>query len=427
MLSQQIKDSGSLLDSVDAVRNWRALALLLVTLVAAALVMGLGSLLAGVSLFFVFLFMLAAYAVMFYGANAVGMMMMDEARGLPSRPMGAALAQALSSSHRLILVFLLVGALYVVGLIALALVLLLCKIPFLGPVLYAFVFPVAVVVAGVAMFALPTVVFPLSAPAIWNGAGTLQCVSQLLAIARRKLLMVLILMVAVTFIAGVVAFLIGSILFAGTVTVAGMSAPILGGMGGMGALMMGGAMGMGGMGGAGMGHAVAAGIGGGMLFAAAFTLPGLVYLRGASTVYLRAVEGLDLAAEQAVMDERIAAARAKAGAVQEQVRARAQQAAERARAATEPPRPAPVPAPAPVAPAAPAGTPPAAPPVPATSFPSTVQASPPTYAPPPVFTPPPTPDFGATPAPAALLRCPACTAVVQPDDTFCGDCGHKLT
>ena len=56
MLSQQIKDSGSLLDSVDAVRNWRALALLLATLVAAALVMGLGSLLAGVSLFLVFLF-----------------------------------------------------------------------------------------------------------------------------------------------------------------------------------------------------------------------------------------------------------------------------------------------------------------------------------------------------------------------------------
>ena len=424
MLSQQIKDTGALLDSVDAVRNWRALALLLATLVAAALVMGVGSLLAGVSFFLVFLFVLAAYAVVFYGANAVGMMMMDEARGLPSRPMGEALAQSLATSHRLILVFLLVFAAYVVGLIALALVLLLCKIPFLGPVLYTFVFPVAVVIAGIAMFALPTVVFPLSAPAIWNGAGALQCVSQLLAIARQRLLMVLILMVAVTFLAGVVAFLIGSILFAGTVTVAGMSAPILGGMAGMGALSMGG-MGMAGMGG--MGHAIAAGIGGGMLFAAAFTLPGLVYLRGASTVYLRAIDGLDLVAEQAAMDERLAAARAKAGAVQEQVRARARQAADRARAATDAPAPMPAPPPAPAtSPAYPA--PPVAPgsASPAGStFPATVQVGPPTYAPPPVFTPPPTP--GGGPASTVAPRCPTCAAAVQVDDTFCGECGHKLT
>ena len=59
--------------------------LLLVTLVAGALVAGIGTLLSSVSFFFVFVFALLAWAVVFYGANAVGMMVMDEARGERSR------------------------------------------------------------------------------------------------------------------------------------------------------------------------------------------------------------------------------------------------------------------------------------------------------------------------------------------------------
>lgn len=367
MLSQQIKDSSTLLDSIDAMRNWRAVVLMLITLVAAGMVMGLGTLLAGISYVFVALFGLAAYAVVFYGANAVGMMLMDEAQGQPSRPIVDAVLHSLATSHRLLLVYASIGGLYLAALLALALILLVCMIPLLGPLLYAVVFPVAVVLFGVALFALPTVVFPLSAPSVWAGATTRECVSQLIAIARRRLMLVVVLMLAVAFLAGMVALLIGSILFVGVAVTAGVSAPILGNVDGMGNF---------GMGSAGA-HAAAAGFGGSVLFAAAFTLPGLVYLRGASTVYLRALDGLDLASEQADVDAHLDYARHKARAMQEQAQAKAQQVAERARSAA-------------------AG--------------ASSDANP-------------TPSASAAPA---SLKCPQCATAVAPADTYCAACGTSL-
>lgn len=389
MLSQQIRSSASLLDSVDAVRNWRAVALMMVTLAAAVLVAAVGFALARLSFVFTALFVLAAYGVAFYGANAVGMMMMDEAHGQPSRPPMAALLSSLATSHRLILLLLLVGALYLVGFLALALVLFLCKIPVLGPLLYTVVFPVSVVVVGIALFAVPTVIFPLAAPAIWSGGGVLSSLSQLSAIARQRLIMVLLLMVAVAFIAFFVGSLIGAILFSGAATTALLSLPILGKGGFSPEMLMGGMMGMGGMGGmgggGGGGHAFAALVGGGLLFAAGFTLPGLVYLRGACTVYLRAIDGLDLAAEQAAFEEKLAAAREKARNVQAQAQAAAQQYAQRNE----------TPPSAPVAPAlAPTPAPAAAP-------------------------------VAATPV-ALATHCPACNGEVAADDRFCGHCGHSL-
>jgi len=367
MIAQQIKNSGSLLDSIDAIRNWRAVCLLLATFVCMALVLAFGGLLAQISYFLTALFMLAAYAIFFYGANAVGMMMMDEARGGEARPAMAAVTDSLAISHRLILVFLLLGVLYLAGFLVLAIVLIICKIPFIGPVLYTAVFPIAVVVFGLALFAVPTVVFPLSAPAIWGGARTVECISQLLAIARKRLVMVLLLMVAVSLIATVVGMLIGAILFTGVGATALVSVPILGGMPGVIPGM--GSMGLVGtvMAGAGGGHAVAAMIGGGLLFGVAFTLPGMVYLRGTSTVYLRAIDGLDLASEQSAMDDKIAAASAKARDLQTRAQAAAQAVAQK-------------------------------------------------YAQPPAAS--------AEPAPA--LHCPQCKAPVLAADAFCAECGHKL-
>ena len=75
MLSQQIKDTGSLLDSVDAIRNWRAVCLLLTTFVAVAVLVAAGGWLAQTSFIFLAFFILLAYGVFFYGFNAVGLMM----------------------------------------------------------------------------------------------------------------------------------------------------------------------------------------------------------------------------------------------------------------------------------------------------------------------------------------------------------------
>lgn len=395
MLSQTLKNSGSLLDSIDAIRNGRAVALLLVTFIAAALVFAFGGLLARASWFFFAVFALLAYAVLFYGSNAVGTMMMDEARGQPSRPMGAALMGSLAQSHRLILVILLAGLVYLAGFLALALILFLCKLPVLGPMLYIVVFPLAVVIVGLAIFALPTVIFPLAAPAVWSGAGVTQCISQLIAIARERLFTVLLLMIAVTFIAGLVGILIGGVLFGGAAITTALSVPILGGGNGMGFQGMNGGMhgGMDGMLGGGMAgggsHAMAAMMGGSILLAIAFTLPMLVYLRGACSVYLRAVDGLDLAAEQTAMEEKLATARARARDMQSQVQATAQQYAQQAKAAASAAATAP-------APKAEADAPPAPAPTPA-----------------------------ATERDGTLI-CPSCHATVAQDDVFCAECRHPL-
>ena len=389
MLSQQIRSgaagSGSLLDSVDAVRNVRAVVLLLGTFVIAAMVVAVGGSLAPVSGVLTLLFSLFAVVVAFYGANAAGLMMMDEANGLPSRPIGAAVMSSLATSHRLILVLLIVGAIYLLGIVAFALLLFVCKLPGIGPFLYTFVFPAGVLVCGIAMLAVPTVIFPLSAPAIWSGASTMGGVSQLMAVVRRRLLLVLLLMFAVGLIAGVVGSLIGLILFGGTSLTALLSAAILGSdaavLPGFTSGFMGGLASGGGFGGGAGGYATAALVGGGVVYAAALTLPGLVYLRGASGVYLRAIEGLDLAAEQEALRERVATAQARAKDFQAQAQATAQQYAQRSQAPG----------------AAVAGAP---------AFSGAAST------------------LGVVPA--VTVGCSVCNAAIVPGDVFCVICGNKV-
>src|SRR4051812_24087792 len=257
MLAQQITTSvagaRSLLDSIDAVRNWRAAVLLLGTIVSTVLVLALGLYL-GQAGFLTMMFTLLAAGVAFYGANAVGMMMMDEANGHQSRPIAAAVIGTLVTSHRLILALLAIGVTYLVGLIAFALVLVVCKIPGIGPLLYTIVFPVGVVVSGVALFAIPAVIFPMAAPAIWNGAGALAAVSQLMAVARKRLPLVLLLMIAVAIITWFVGALIIAILVGGTWFTGLLSAAVLGigdaaGLSGIGTGLLGSVMSGGGLGG----------------------------------------------------------------------------------------------------------------------------------------------------------------------------------
>lgn len=384
MLSQQIRSSaagsGSLLDSIDAVRNWRAVVLVLVTLVSATLVAAVGASLVQVSAAFTGLFSLTALGIAFYGVNAAGMMMMDEAHGHPSRPISAAVMSSLATSHRLILVLVIIAGIYLLGMLAFAILLFICKTPGIGPFLYTFVFPAGVVVSGIAIFAVPTVIFPLSAPAIWSGASTMGGVSQLITVARKRLLLVVLLMFAVGLIAGGVGGLVGLVLASGTSLTALLSTAVLGresgGLPGITSGLMGGGFG-GGLG----GYAAAAMAGGGIVYAAAITLPGLVYLRGASSVYLRAIEGLDMAAEQEALRERVAAAQAKAKELQAKVQAQAQQYAQRAQT------PAPAAASGPPSAAAPAST--------------------------------------VSPA-AATPKCPDCGTAFVPGDAFCANCGRKL-
>jgi hypothetical protein len=405
-ISQQISSAGTLLSAVDAVRNVRALLVLLGALVLGALVWALGGYLTfRIGFLAGMLFFLIGAAITFYGGNAAGIMLMDEARGSRSRPIASAVLTSLAISHRLLLALLLFGALYLAGFIVLALVLLICKIPFLGPLLYTVVFPVSVVVVGIAVFALYAVIFPLAAPAVWDGAGTMQTVSRLLAVARSRIVNVLIMMALLFFLTGIVFGFIAMIMFAGTAVTVGMSAGILD-MGGGLMGMMGGMAGYGGYGmpygGGGGGYMVAAAVGGGIVYALAFSLPLLVYLRGCCQVYLINLQGVDVQGMEAQLRDTMDAARRKA----DELRAQAAQAA--AAAAT--------PAPAPAA-----QTPPPA--TPSSVAPVAPESSPPAASAPPL--PPPTPAVEPPPA-APVYKCPQCGVPYLPGDGFCGNCGYKL-
>jgi hypothetical protein len=424
-IQQQLSQSASLLSAVDAVRNWRAAALLLISFVAAGLLFALaGIVTARIAWPVGAVFMILGFAVAFYGVNAVGMMLMDEAQGTPSRPMLAALMSSLATGHRLILVMLLVLAAYVVGILAIALVLFVCKVPFLGPLLFAFVFPVFVVISGVAVFALYAVIAPLAAPSVWSGATTMQALSRLAAIARHRTVMVVLMMVVLLFITVVVGSVIGGMMMMGTLITGGLSASIIG-MGGMG---MGALAGMlGGMGGGasnlggsmggygnGTGHMIAAGFGGGIVWAVALTLPGLVYLRGCCQVYLANIQGINLVDAEQQLRGSLDAAKRRAEELKAKGEAMAAQLPERFEKTAE-------------AQAVPAATVSAAPDA---STPVVAAAAVAAAVSAPLFAVS-TPQVSAPPAAQASIEivahaCPQCNAEYAPGDAFCGSCGQKL-
>ena len=296
-LQQQLSQSASLLSAVDAVRNWKAAVLLLVSLLLTGMLFGLGGLVSmQVHVALGSVFFLLAIAVCFYGINATGIMLMDEAHGSESRPVLAAILTSLSVAHRLILVSLLVALAYILGALVIALLLLICKVPGLGPLLFAFVFPLCVVVSGVAIFASYAVVGPLAGPAVWSGATTLQVLSRLAAIARQRIVMVILSVLVLLLICGFVAAIIFGIIATGTLITGGMSAAIIGVSG----MNFGSAMGIFGMSGGGFGsggdsgHLAAGAFGWGIVMAIAFTLPFLVYLRGCCQLYLANIQGVDV-------------------------------------------------------------------------------------------------------------------------------------
>ena len=293
----------AVLACVDGVRHLPALAVLLGTFAAAGLLLAmLAQAVARGQGATMVLYGVLAFLVAFYGGNAAGLMVMDDARGQPRRGIVDALATALRTAHRLLGALLLIAIAYAAGALLLALVLVVCKAPVLGPAAYTVVLPVAVVIAGLALLVLPTVVVPLAAPAVWEGADTLQCVSRLFAIARRRLLEVVLLMLVVGLLASVVGALVMFVVAVGGQVVARLSAWILGPQAPAQQLMAGlFGFGLRSLTGAGVNvgasaYAAAGVIGGGVVAVVGSVLPGLVYLRGACEVYLAHADAEDEAA-----------------------------------------------------------------------------------------------------------------------------------
>ncbi|MEO8807099.1 MAG: zinc ribbon domain-containing protein [Burkholderiaceae bacterium] len=390
----------SMFQAISGLRNRRALLAMLGCLFAGVLVAGLFSFMAArMGFFFAFLGALVMFVSGATGVNAAGLLLMDQAKGVPARSLPDAVRGGLLCIPKFIALGLGLLLVSLVVFIAVALVYLVCKIPFLGPILFVLVFPLSVVVLGLTLCGLFQCLF-LALPAIWEGSSITHAIAQALAIVRSRLVESMLLLTVVGFLAMGVGFIVFGVLITGLIPSAGMMAGILGGdgLGSVFGMLRGYGMDQGGYAArssSGVGYVVAAGIGGGLLWALAASLVSLVYLLGLNLVYLRVTEGLDVGATEAAMQAGFDDAKRRAAELSQ----KAKDAAERARENT---RQSSAAAQANAAAAAAASA-----------------AATPAYSPAP-------PVSAAPPASPATTLCPKCTAPVGPDDLFCGVCGFKL-
>ena len=406
----------SLFQAITGLRNRRALVAMLGCVVAGVLVAGLASLLATrIGFFMAFLGGLAMFVAAATGVNAAGVLLMDQARGVPARSLHDAVVYGMMCIPKFILLGLVLLLVVLAVFIALALVYFICKIPFIGPVLFVVVFPLSVVVFGLTLCGLFLCMF-LALPAIWEGATITHAIAQALAIVRSRLVEATLLLIVVGFLSMAVGFIVFGVLLTGMMPAIGMSASILGGdgIGSILGMMRGGGDGFGGdfaghaSGSA--GHAVAAGIGGGLLWALAGSLLSLVYLLGLNLVYLRVTEGLDAGATEAALRATLDDAKRRAADLSQRARDAADRAREQARQSAEAARAGAANAAAAASGAATAATAR----TPAPPAPQDVQAASSARALPASSTIP------------AAATCPQCLSPTGSDDVFCGVCGHKL-
>ena len=404
----------SMFQAINGLRNRRALLAIVGCMFVGVLAFGLFAFLAArVGFLMGLLGALSLFIASATGVNAAGVLLMDQAKGLPSRRLGDAIVYGLLCIPKFILLGLALFAVSLVVFIGLALVYFVCKIPVLGTMLLVVVFPLSVVISGLTLCGL-FLCMALALPAIWEGASITRAIAQAFAIARSRLVEAMLLLAVVGLLAGVVGFIVFSVLFTGLMPAIGLSASVLGGDGlySMMGMMRHGSTDFGGMNGGGSGdgaagYAIAAGIGAGLLWALAGSLVSLVYLLGLNLVYLRVTEGLDVGATEAAMKARFDDAKRQAADLGQKARDAAERAREQARQSTA---------------AAQAGAAAAA----AASMPA-APTEPPPAPPPPIGSggrelPP----GSTTPGVAKTLTCPQCLSSVGQDDLFCGVCGYRL-
>ena len=370
-IATQLEKSKGLLNALDALGNRRAFTCLLATAVACGLVFALNAFITG-------RFVMNGHTVIasivglsggllslligLTGASATGFILNAHMRQREAPTLSDALMTALATLPRLIGIFLLLGCVLLGLALVILLLLLLCKIPGLGMLLYALVFPLSVVVMGVALTSALYVTL-LAGPAVWNGHGLMQAVGLLIAIAQKRLLAVIVQTLLLGLLVGVVGAVVFGVLAAGISATTILSIPVLGfgsspGMGGMGALLMGSSS----------GYAAAGMFGTAILSAATGALPALIAIAGYCLIFAAVADGLDTRH----IEERIRATQDKARAGLDN--ARAQMASKPAAQSSD-------------------------------------------------HTAPATAEDNASPT---LPACPSCQQAVAAEDVFCDNCGHKL-
>jgi hypothetical protein len=281
------------LSSIEAVRDGRAMYVLLASFSGAGLAVATAQASLGREELVWAVFQgAAALFIAFYGSNTAGLLLMDRARGAPWRPVMDVVEDALGVGHRVLLALAVVLLAAAAVLAALLGLFWLCDLPVVGPWLYGLVVPVTVVVLGMLFLVGAAVVGPLTGPTVWSGASSWQAVRMLWWFMRERLLQAAVLMVGLSLVTGLVGGAVSFVVFTGGRLMAEVSVWLLGvdvppevlmaGLFGHGLHSINPAV----VPKSALPHTVAALVGGGVVFALALVLPTLVYLRGVCEIYL---------------------------------------------------------------------------------------------------------------------------------------------
>ena len=290
-IKAQLASGVSIIDSVEALSDWRSLLLAFFGLLIAGLLAAMAGFLmtkngyvGGFMVLVVLIWMMTVY-------NAVGLQLMLIAKGQERLSFLEAYIGGLIIVPKSIGLALIIGVGYLLLMLAVLLLFFICKVPGIGPFLFTFVWPISVVTLGVVAFAILYIGFPLLGPALWEGKSIVDALATLSAIARGRAVMVVIFFLFLGFLMLLVSGLIFSVLSLGGVISMSLSAVANSQdlnanslMGSLSSLTQG----MGGLGGYGMATALGSvalvSIIGGATF--------LVFLRGVCLVYLQVSENL---------------------------------------------------------------------------------------------------------------------------------------
>lgn len=300
--------AGTLLDALDAVRNGRAVLTLALTVVAFALVTVVLGAISGwlasgsgtVGALLALLSVLISAAILLIGTTATGFMLSDDVWGREPRAIAAALDAAAGAAHRVVILIGLAIGVLLAYLLVLALVFFVCKIPVIGPILYAAAFPLGAIITGVLVFSLFYVLLPLAAPCIWNGDDVTRAIATLREVLRQRPGHVFIMFLLLALLVLAASTIVGIVLFSGIGLTISLSIAVVGVGSGFdaGSMLMGHT-------GVGTGHAVAFGLGMLVLGLTAGIPLALIGMKGAAIIHKGAISGLAIGDAAADLDRQV--------------------------------------------------------------------------------------------------------------------------
>lgn len=205
---------GTLARAAEGLTQWRPLLLGFLTLLLTGITVWLGQLLAiKVSAIFALIMMVLAFVVMMAGFSGVGIMLMDKAKEQPVRSFAAAASAGLLCLPKFLLIGLVMTVAFIAYMIVAAVFYFLGKIPFIGGVIAFIAHPVLVLVFAAVLVAFIWVIGPLMAPALWSGLPVKAALGNVITIARKRLIEVVLMEVVLY----IILTLICVLLFAGLV------------------------------------------------------------------------------------------------------------------------------------------------------------------------------------------------------------------